>query len=298
MRILITGASGFVGKHLSEHLSEHRPEQDKITLMGTSLAPLPPPSSRVLLVEHDLRRPLSEIGTFDVIINLASRSHVDESIKEPRYFALDNIEMMLNILEYARSHPPKLFLQFSTEEIFSDAISPYAASKACQDILAASYWQTYGVPVVVTHSSSIIGEGQSSQNFVPKVARSVAAGSLVPIYTTGAVPGTRYWTPIANICSAVDFILDLPVHTPLQTSTVDQYFLDGGEELNNLDMALLIAKKLGKPLIHHLVDGKSLRPGYASSPRERGNCLTSLGWTPPQDIAQGLSWLSPSSTSP
>src|SRR5207302_1326604 len=105
------------------------------------------------------------IGPVDYIINMASESHVDRSIVHPVPFVKNNVDLVLNMLEYARAVKPKAFIQVSTDEVYGpmhdnvphpewDTILPsnaYSASKACQEAISFAYWRSYGVPVIVTN---------------------------------------------------------------------------------------------------------------------------------------------------
>jgi len=179
-RILLTGASGFVGAHVLRHLLantdreitcpvtfRHRGNSDRI---ASALAGNDAWHQRVRVVICDLAAPVSattavRFGPVDEIWNVASDSHVDRSIDEPARFTENNVSLILNLLDYARQIRPRLFLQMSTDEVYGPAkpgqahaewspiipSNPYSASKAAQESVCISYWRTYGVPVVITN---------------------------------------------------------------------------------------------------------------------------------------------------
>ena len=177
MRILITGSGGFIGSHVFKYLNTVNfvcgLQRDNSHGMAT-----------VTLLK-DLRVPLNESyikflkGT-DVIIHLAAMSHVDRSIKDPYSAVMDNVVGTFNLLELARKVKPKLFLYFSTDEVFGPNIhkekfkewdrfnpgSPYSATKAAGEDLCLAYHNTYGVPVIITHCMNVFGSGQHEEKFM------------------------------------------------------------------------------------------------------------------------------------
>lgn len=256
--VFVTGASGFVGKHVVAYLRAHT----------------------------DWRVVTSAIPDYgcDYIINLASGSSVEKSIKEPVDFIKNNITCMLDILEYARNYPPKIFLHMSTVEVHS-LNNPYAASKAAQEAVASAYHNTYGVPVIMATSHNIVGEGQSPDKFVPKITQLIKDGEPVNIYVQNSVVGKRVYNSVLNVASALLFMLKLPF------SPLAHYDIGGGEELNNLEMAILIASILNKPLDYKTIEAESIRPGYTSQLVTTGIKLEPLGWKPPRTLEEGLAWI-------
>src|SRR5688572_20609456 len=203
MRVLLTGAAGFVGSHVLRHLLQNTdweiicpvsfkhqglPERLRLSCTGSNPLEAHEYRHRVQVEFMDLRAPIAphtaaRLGDIDVIMNIASESHVDRSIDSPREFIENNTALMLTMLEYARQVRPTLFLHMSTDEVYGPAYggylhkewdtilpsNPYSASKAAQEAIAFSYWRTYGVPLVITNTMNIIGEMQDFEKFVPKV---------------------------------------------------------------------------------------------------------------------------------
>ncbi len=148
MRILLTGAAGFVGSHALKYLLEntnhdvvclvsfehmgvsarirqveHDYNEHAFLVAGTGHYSF---RDRVKIIRHDLRTPfdhitIAEMGKIDAIWNIASESHVDRSITHPVPFVKNNVELMLNMLELARYLEPRLFLQMSTDEVYGPA---------------------------------------------------------------------------------------------------------------------------------------------------------------------------------
>jgi dTDP-glucose 4,6-dehydratase len=219
MHVLLTGAGGFVGHHVLEHFLvntdayltltdsfRHRGTSERITEV---LEGRPGSHGRVSVLTHDLTTPWSqygisairEHGDVDVILQIASESHVDRSIAEPVPFVRNNVDVALNALELARVLEPKLFVLLSTDEVYGpvplgrpsiewDPIlpsNPYSASKAAQEAIAISYWRTYDVPLVIVNGMNLIGERQHPEKFIPKVIASVIDGRPVPVHCSSAI---------------------------------------------------------------------------------------------------------------
>lgn len=280
MRALLTGSGGFVGKHTLKYLRDNTDIEF------------------ILTETEDIVNPagMPELGHFDYIINLGSASSVEESVKYPAAFIQDNISSMLNVLNYAKDHPPKLFLHLSTVEVYN-VTNPYAASKACQEAIADAYWRTYDVPVVIVRSSNIIGPGQSREKFVPKLIDKIKNNEEVDIYTTNGKVGSRVYNTVTNVADAILYLLNhyptyLEVANRLKTERPPAHFdIGGGEEFTNLEMAEHIAMLLDKTLKYKFVEPADKRPTYAKSLVPAGVLLDRFGWNPPEDFDKGMAWV-------
>lgn len=302
MRVLITGADGFIGAHVLTYLLQ-KTDWDFVCICSWRHKGNPlriKPNERVDVITHDLVGVMPDLGAFDYVLNLASESHVDRSIADPVPFIENNVSSTLQMLEYARKYPPKVFLQFSTDEVFGttnhaetdilNPSNPYSASKAAQEMIAIAYWKTYKVPVIITNSNNIVGEGQDTEKFIPKIAQLIAADEEVTIHTTNGNPGMRYYNPVINVADALLFLLQ-EFNYVLNTATITRFGLTGGKRLDNLEMANLVAQIMGKSLKYRLVDAELVRPGYDQFYPEASSKLEALGWKAPQTLEEGLEWL-------
>lgn len=309
MRVLMTGSSGFIGSNVLEYFLEHT-DWEFVCIcsfrhMGSPLNV--PMSNRVEVVTADLRGFIPDLGDFDYILHLASESHVDRSQADPVNFIENNISSTLQMLEYARKHKPKKFLMFSTDEVYGarehgdwDVLlttSPYSASKASQEHIVTSYFNTFKVPVIITNCNNVVGPNQHPEKFVPKLVELIRAGKTVDLHVDqDGNYGRRIYIPVDNVASALQFILEQPYKADPTMEPIGQfpprYSILSGEELDNKLIAQLVADILGLPLRYVDKEAAKARPGYdrfySQSTDEK---LYELGWKPPQTLREGLWWI-------
>lgn len=283
----------------------HKGKTDRIVVQTADLDC----SSRLRVVTHDLAAPFSRqlierIGPIDMVVSMASESHVDRSISDPVTFIRNNVDIVLNLLEYARVVKPKKFLHVSTDEVYGPApaghnhrewethmpSNPYSASKAAQEDICFAYWRTYGVPVVITNTMNIIGELQDPEKFVPMVIRNCLEGRVTPIHAKEDTPGSRYYLHARNQADALRFILE-NIKPTLYDGYGDRprkFHVVGEQEVDNLTMAKKVAEYTGYALRYELVDFHSSRPGHDLRYALDGSKLRNHGWRPPLSLWDSL----------
>lgn len=310
-RVLITGGCGFVGHHFVEHFLKHTDWEivvmDKLNYASAGYDRLRDievfSEKRVTLFATDFSTPLTEgvfqeLGDLKYIFHLGAESHVDRSIEDPFLFAQANVIGTLQVLNLARQlQGLKKFFYFSTDEVFGPAPNgvaykewdrynsgnPYAATKAGGEELCLAFGNTYRVPVVITHCMNIFGERQHPEKFIPKVVQKVLSGDKIFIHSDAQkkIPGSRFWIHARNVAAAVMFLIE-------KADVQEKYNIVGEREVNNLDLALFIAKKLDKPLIYELVDFHSSRPGHDLRYALDGGKLEKMGWSLPLTFEKSL----------
>lgn len=318
-RLLLTGASGFIGSHFLEHVLtntdwyivcvcswKHKGTPERIEeVLGSSEW-----RHRVKVITHDLESPFTartkeRIGDVDYIVNFAAESHVDRSIEDPVSFIKNNVDVALTMLELAREKKPKAFVQISTDEVYGAApdgvnhmewapiipSNPYSASKAMQEAAAIAYWRTYGVPVIITNTMNNFGEMQDSEKYIAKCVRMIANEETLTVHGRKGDIGSRYYLHARNHADAVLFLLQNTIPAGYEYEYVmepDRYNVVGDIELDNLTVATYIAKILGKELKYELTDFHATRPGHDRRYALDGSKLKELGWTPPLEFMPSL----------
>ena len=318
MRILITGGAGFIGHHFCEHILKNTDWEiailDKLNYASSGFDRLRDvkvyDSKRVRIFTHDISLPVvdgisKEIGQVDYIVHMGAETHVDKSITDPVPFVVSNVIGTMRMLEYARTVKDlKMFIYFSTDEVFGPAPgnklykewdrynsgNPYSASKAGGEELCLAWANTYKVPVVVTHCMNVFGERQNVEKFVPKVIKSCLSGDKVTIHSNKekTKAGVRCYIHARNVAAAVLFIINKG------RGGTDKFNIVGEKEVDNLQMAMLISKIVGKPLNYEMVDFHSSRPGHDLRYGLDGEKMRSLGWAIPakfeDSLAKTVNW--------
>lgn len=315
---MVTGGAGFIGHHVVEHLLRTTDHEvivmDRLDCAGNlnrlvEIKDWDEHKKRVRWMWHDLKAPVSDqlaaqVGRVDVVLHLAASTHVDRSITDPAEFVYDNVVGTLNILEYVRKHLHyreysnfERFLYFSTDEVFGPAppgvyyeewsryrsANPYSASKAGGEELCVAYENTYKIPILITHCMNVFGERQSPEKFIPSTISKVYKGEKVIVHAdrSRTKPGSRFYIHARNVADALLFVLARGVPG-------EKYNIVGEKEIDNLQLAQLIAKCVEKPLDYELVDFHSSRPGHDLRYALDGHRMASLGWKVPVAFEEGL----------
>jgi len=314
-KVLITGSAGFVGAHMVDHILAntdwHIIGIDSFKHRGDSLR-IYQDAERYKIFTHDLNAPISDrmiekIGDIDYIINNASDSHVDRSIDDPVPFVQNNVNIALNMLEYAKKIKVEKFIHISTDEVYGPALegtlhkewskivpsNPYAGSKACQEAICISYWRTYGVPLILTNTMNLIGERQDCEKFIPLLIGKIYNNERVIIHGNKDYIGKRFYLHARNQADAQLFLLQNKDVTMYKFDInkfilPDRFNIVGEVELNNLQLGKMVADIMGKELRYKLVDFHSARPGHDRRYALDGEMMDSLGWEPPVPFRKSL----------
>ncbi len=314
--ILITGGAGFIGSHVVRRFVTKYPEYaivnlDKLTYAG-NLANLEDvekePNYRFIkgdIVDGEFLMKLFEKHRFDGVIHLAAESHVDRSILSPMEFVHTNVTGTVNLLNAARhiwedDYSGKIFYHISTDEVYGslgkeglftektpyDPHSPYSASKASSDHFVRAYYDTYGLPVVISNCSNNYGSYQFPEKLIPLFIHNIKNSKPLPVYGKGE--NVRDWLWVEDHVSAIDIIYH-------KGKPGETYNVGGFNEWKNIDLIRVICRvmdrKLGHPegesekLITFVKDraGHDLR--YAIDATKLKN---ELGWEPSLQFEEGI----------
>lgn len=306
MKILVTGAAGFIGGNFAHYWMEKYPSDtfvalDSLTYAGNleTIAPLMKHENfkfvKIDITDVSAIDALFNEYHFDWVVNFAAESHVDRSIVDPSIFLKTNILGVQVLMDACRKYDVKRFHQVSTDEVYGDlpldrkdlfftestplhTSSPYSASKASADLLVGAYARTYGLPVSISRCSNNYGPYQFPEKMIPLMISRSLANETLPVYGKGE--NVRDWLHVKDHCQAIDLILR-------KGKPGDVYNIGGHNEHSNLEVVKIILDKVGKDesLIHFVKDrpGHDLR--YAIDPTK---IETELGWKPEYTFETGI----------
>ena len=301
MRLLVTGGAGFIGSNFILLANSGKfPQLSSLTVLDNltyagNLKNLENISlSNFEFIRGDIcdQKLVNNLATrHDAIINFAAESHVDRSISESKKFVETNFVGVQTLLEASRLNSIETFLQVSTDEVYGSIDngswseshpllpnSPYAATKAAADLLARSYFKTYGLDVRVTRCSNNYGPRQFPEKFIPLIITRLMENLTIPIYGNGQ--NTRDWIHVEDHCRALYLVLT-------NGNAGEIYNIGGGKELKNIDLAEMLITMTGKDLssIEYVADrlGHDVRYSVNSE-----KITQQLGFEPSIDFNRGL----------
>ncbi|HMD14582.1 MAG TPA: dTDP-glucose 4,6-dehydratase [Bacteroidota bacterium] len=303
MTILVTGGCGFIGSNFVRYMLDKHTEYTIVNLDALTYAGNPENLEDIsshpryhfvqgnICRRTDVDEAIKRFGV-DVVINFAAESHVDRSITGPGIFVETNIAGTNVLLEAAREHQVKRFVQISTDEVYGSLgpsgkftettplhpNSPYAASKASADLLVSAYHHTFGFPALITRCSNNYGPYQFPEKLIPLMIANALDGKPLPVYGNGL--NVRDWLFVTDHCAAIDAVLH-------KGRLGEVYNIGGNNEWTNIDIIKLLLKNLGKSenLISFVKDrlGHDLR--YAI---DAAKISSELGWKPRVTFEEGL----------
>jgi len=306
MKFLITGGAGFIGSNYLHYVVNKYPNDyfvclDALTYAGNynNIKSLEEKNNfkfiKGNICDEVFVNELFTNEKFDVVINFAAESHVDNSIKNPGIFIETNIQGTRVLLDASRKNNIKRYHQVSTDEVYGDlpldrkdllfteetpihTSSPYSSSKAGADLLVMAYYRTFGLPVTISRCSNNYGPYQFPEKLIPVVISKALNNENIPVYGKGE--NVRDWIHVIDHNIGVDLIVREGI-------VGEVYNLGGHSEKTNLEVVKMILKQMNKSedLITFVTDrpGHDLRYAIDSSKVEK-----ELGWTRTYDFEKGI----------
>lgn len=304
MKLFVTGGAGFIGSNYVRHVLETTDDEvtvfDALTYAGnlSSLADVAN-NPRYSFVEGDIcdrAAVASAMAGHDAVVHFAAESHVDRSIVDPDTFVRTNCLGTNVMCDVARTIGVDRFLHISTDEVYgsieegsfveTDRLgprSPYSSSKAGSDLIALSYEETYGLPVIVTRSSNNFGPYQYPEKVIPLFVTNLLDGRKVPLYGDGL--NVRDWIHVMDNCAGVDTVLRKGVIGEI-------YNIGGGNETTNRDLTQMVLANcgVGEEMIEYVED----RLGHDRRYSIDCSKARALGWSPSRNldaaVAETVEW--------
>ena len=305
-KMLITGGAGFIGSNFIHYiLSKYNDYQvinlDKLTYAANleNLKDIEGNKNYKFIhgdiADQEFIFKLFEDKKFDIVINFAAESHVDNSILNPQIFTITNILGTQVLLDACRKYNIKRFHQVSTDEVYGELplddksilftektplnpSSPYSASKASADMLVKSYYRTYSLPITISRCSNNYGPYQHLEKLIPLMISKAINNDNLPVYGNGL--NVRDWLHVYDHCTAIDLIIH-------EGKIGEIYNIGGNNEKSNIDVVKIILKELGKSekLIKYVNDrpGHDLRYAIDST-----KIKTTLNWNPVYSFEKGI----------
>lgn len=296
MSILVTGGAGFIGSNFLHQLIQETDEEivciDKLTY-AADWHNIP---DHIKFYTIDIASEVDCKSVFNAhkiktIFHFAAESHVDNSIKDCSEFIHTNISGTVNLLNLSIKNEVEKFIHISTDEVYGSIHegsftedsnysprNPYSASKAASDHFVMSYYNTYGLPVVITNCSNNYGPRQYQEKMIPKTISNLLSGKKVPIYGDGKQ--IRDWLYVKDHCEALFKVW-------LEGRVGEKYNIGGECEVCNIDLVKMILDRMnmGEDMIEYVDD----RPGHD---RRYSTDITKirneLNWSPRFNLDIGL----------
>ena len=306
MKFLITGGAGFIGSNYLHYVTDKYKNDyfvclDDLTYAGNynNIKDLEE-KDNYKFVKGDITDrvfidKLFNDEKFDVVINFAAESHVDNSISNPEIFLITNIIGTEILMDASIKYNVKRYHQISTDEVYGDlpldrkdllfmedtplhTSSPYSTSKASADLLVMAYYRTYGLSVTISRCSNNYGPYQFPEKLIPLTIMKALNNEKIPVYGTGE--NVRDWIHVHDHNVGVDLIVR-------NGKVGEVYNLGGHAERHNIDIVKTILKQMGKSedLITFVEDrkGHDLRYAIDSSKVEK-----ELGWKSTYTFEEGI----------
>jgi UDP-glucuronate 4-epimerase len=310
MKVLITGAAGFIGSHLSERLLDdglmvvgldnfddfYNPQIKRQNIRGCLK------NKNFKLIEADIRDSAAVDktvgGGIEIIVHLAAKAGVRPSIEKPLLYADVNINGTMVLLEAAKKHKVNKFIFGSSSSVYGNnkkvpfserdsvdfPISPYAATKKAGELICHTYHHLYGISITPLRFFTVYGPRQRPDLAIHKFAKLIEQGKPIPVYGDGAM--MRDFTYI-------DDIIDGTVAAMNKCTGFSIYNLGKSRPISVNDLIAEIEKALGKKAVKQYLPSQ---PGDVERTfADVTKAINELGYKPnttiPDGLAKFVQWL-------
>ncbi len=300
-KILVTGATGFIGSHLVELLIKKGLNVTAFDRYNTNYN-LGCLSNSIY--KRDINFIFGDIRDYDsvykaskdkdIILHLAALVGIPYSYYSPLAYIKTNIEGTYNILEASKTLNTKQIIVTSTSETYGSAIevpikenhrligqSPYSASKISADQLSISYWKSYKLPVKIIRPFNTFGPRQSSRAVIPSIIYQALNNKNIKL---GNINTTRDYTYVTDICDAYVKLLNI------KNIYGEPINVGSNNEFKIIDIAKKIIKQIN-PKLKIIIEKKRIRPSQSEVQRLKCNnkmILKKSSWRPNVSFENGL----------
>ena len=306
-RILVTGGAGFLGSNFVNYLTQHYPEYainvyDKLTYAGNknslSESFFDIANQHYIFTEAcvaDRKKMTEAITNADIVVHFACESHVTNSLAQADDFVSTNVLGTMVICEEIIKYPVEKLILVSSSEVYGTALtkpmdeghplnpaSPYAGSKAGQDRLAFSYYQSFDIPLIILRPFNQYGPHQHIEKVIPKFITNLLQKKKITIENRGIQ--TRDWLYVEDTCRA----LTNTIHTNNETIVGETINVGSGKETSIMTIANMIAERLNLDPQEHFTFGHDRRGQVISHISSLAKARALLDWEPLIDIEEGL----------
>ncbi len=304
LKVLVTGADGFIGSHLVEALLEEGADVKAFVFYNSFgswgwLDKLPKDKlDSIEVFPGDVRDPngvRTALQGRDAVLHLAALIGIPFSYHSPDSYVDTNIKGTLNILQAARDLHLKRVIVTSTSEVYGTAQytpidekhpyqgqSPYSATKIAADHLAESFYRSFDLPVTIARPFNTYGPRQSARAVIPTVITQLLAGKEE--IRLGSLEPTRDYTFVRDTCRAMTAILRSDKTVGEAVNIASQ------QEVGIGDLARILIEKIN-PRARIVTDPKRVRPEKSEVLRLLGSnqkIRTLTGWVPRVSLEDGL----------
>ena len=313
MKILITGAAGFIGSNFIRYMIKKYPNYnfinyDKLTYAGNlgcvkDLEEEP----NYLFVKGDicdinfLTHLMKDV---DCVVHFAAESHVDNSIsyhiptEDPAKrtlgnsleFTRTNVYGTHALLEASKIRKIKKFIHISTDEVYGDIINgsfkesdklspnnPYSATKAAAEMITVGHYRSYKTPIIIVRGNNVYGPYQHPEKIIPRFITNILLNKKLPLHGDGSY--IRTYIHVDDFCEAL--------HNIFQNGVIgDTYNIGTNNEISNIKLAKILLKKMGKDenLIEFVTDRPFNDRRYSIDTEK----ISLLGWNQKITFQEGL----------